>query len=205
MSQFEITEDEVLEVISHLNVNKSIGYDNISNKMLKLALPHICVPLTYIFNASLASGKYPEQWKRANVTPVYKNGKRQELSNYRPISLLSNVSKIFERIIHNKMYAYLMSNDLLTPRNSGYKSNDSTVSQLTAICHRVYTALEDKKEARMVFLDASKAFDRVWHLDLIFKLEQIGICRPLVTLLKNYLSNRHQRVLISGKSSTWQP
>lgn len=81
----------------------------------------------------------------------------------------------------------------------------SYIDHYLAICHKVYTALEDKKEARMVFLDASKAFDRVWHLGLIFKLEHIGICRPLVTLLKSYLSNRYQRVLISGKSSTWQP
>ena len=187
MEPFVVSECDVRTVISSLNINKSCGPDGISNRMLKMSLSNICEPLAYIFNSSIRAGIFPADWKKANVTPVFKKGDRQSVANYRPISLLCNVSKVFERIIYNKLYYYLMSNALLTPRNSGYKKGESTVQQLLQICHKIYQGLEENKDIRMVFLDASKAFDRVWHDGLTYKLHQLGIEDPLLSLLSDYI------------------
>ena len=159
---------DVLMVINSLNVNKSVGPDGISNKMLQLAGPYISQSLAKLFNNSLNTSSFPAAWKQANITPVHKKGDRQTITNYRPISLLSNISKVFERLVFNHLYTYLISNDLLTPKNAGYKKKSSTVRQLLDICQKIYKGIDSQKEVRMVFLDASKAFDRVWHAGLLF-------------------------------------
>ena len=97
-----------------------------------------------------------------------------------------------------------MTNNLLTWRNSGYKHQDSTVNQLVNICHKIYTALEDGRDVVFVSLDASSAFDRVWHDGLLFKLRQMGVRGNLYDWIKSYLENRKQRVVINGKFSEWR-
>ena len=89
--------------------------------MLKMAVPHICQPLSSLFNRCLCSGTFPSEWKKANVLPIFQKGDRQLVSNYRPISLLSIVSKVFERAVFNNLYSYLTTNNLLTSKNAGYK------------------------------------------------------------------------------------
>ena len=109
---------------------------------------------------------------------------------------------MFERLVFNALYEYLAQNNLLTSKNSGFKANDSTINQLVYILHNIYNGLEQSKEARMVFLDVSKAFDKVWHPGLLFKLRQLGISDNLVAWIDSYLSNRSQRVIIHGQSSS---
>ena len=203
MPDFRITPHEVGLIIQSLDEKKATGYDCISNKMLKMTVPHICQPLSLLFNKYLFSGTFPSEWKKANVSPIFKKGDRQLISNYRPISLLSNVSKVFERAVFNKLYSYLTTNNLLTSKNAGYKKNESTVSQLLMICHKIHQGLENRMHVRMTFLDASKAFDRVWHLGLIFKLNQLGIQGTFLQLIRSYISDRCQKVVLSGFSSTW--
>ena len=108
-----------------------------------------------------------------------------------------------ERLVHNKLHDYLMTNSLLTPLNSGFKKHDSAVNQLIALHDNICKSLERKHDVRVVFLDLSKAFDRVWHKGLLFKLKQLGITGPLLSWLQNYLSDRYQRVVIDGQSSDW--
>ena len=102
------------------------------------------------------------------------------------------------------MYEFLTSNNLLTECNSGFKKLDSTVNQLINIVHTISHAVDNGKDVRMVFLDVSKAFDRVWHRDLLVKLRQLGICDPLLSWVKSYLCNRTQRVVLDGKFSEWK-
>ena len=204
LTALHITPEQVLRVLLSLDVNKSVGPDNISNKMLKLASQDIAKPLD-IFNYSLRTSTYPTVWKRANITPVFKKGNRQEVKNYRPISLLCNISKVFERLVFNHLYQYLVSNNLLTEKNSGYKKHDSTICQFLLLCDKIYKGIDEQKEVRMVFLDASKAFDRVWHAGLLFKLRQLGLTSSLVTWIQSYLSDRKQRVVLEGCSSSWLP
>ena len=108
-----------------------------------------------------------------NVVPVHKKESKQEIKNYRPISLISNISKIMERVIYNRVYKYLIRNNLLTWRNSGFRSSDGIVNQLVNIVHNIYHDMDNGDDSVMVFLDASKAFDKVWHRGLIYKLRQL--------------------------------
>ena len=104
-----------------------------------------------------------------------------------------------ERLVYNKLHLYLISNNLLTSKNAGFKKNNSTITQLVALCHKIYLGLEEHKCVSMVFLDASKAFDKVWHVGLIYKLKQLGIVDDLLTWFQSYLSNRRQRVVVEGE------
>ena len=203
LSQLVFTPDDVYNILTRLNIHKSTGHDRISNRMLKLTAVQICKPLSDIFNLSLRSGTFPNSWKKSNICPVFKKLDRQQVENYRPISLLCNTSKILERLVFNKLYEYLVSNGLLTSRNSGFKKKDSTTSQLLSICHKIYNGLDSKKFVRMVFLDASRAFDKVWHTGVIFKLKQFGITGSLLKWFHSYLSDRVQRVVLEGHESSW--
>ena len=127
------------------------------------------------------------------------------LSNYRPISLLSTVGKVMEKVIHKHMFNFLKDHKVLTRLQSGFVPGDSTAYQLVDIYNTFCKALDDGKEVRAVFCDISKAFDRVWHKGLLFKLKQAGIRSSLLQWLANYLLNRKQRVLIPGGSSDWLP
>ena len=168
--------------------------------MIKLCGQHLCVPLKIIFDNILETGIFPDQWKEANVTPVHKKNNKQLITNYRPISLLPILAKIYERIIFKNMYNYLISNNLITKNQSGFKPGDSVVNQLLSIVHEIHTAFDDKNcfEVRSVYLDISKAFDKVWHEGIIFKLQQNGVEGKLLTLFENYLKNRKQPVIING-------
>ena len=136
------------------------------------------------------------------MTPVFKKGDKQLIKNYRPISLLPICGKILEKIIFNNLYSYLHANNL-TKNQSGFRPGDSTTNQLLYLLDEIHHAFHSTKsfEVRAVFLDISKAFDKVWHDGLIFKLEQNGISGNILKLFQNYLSNRKQRVVLNGSYS----
>ena len=165
----------------------------------------IGMPLKIIFENILLTSLYPEKRKLANVIPIYKKGDKQSTKNYRPISLLPICGKIFERIIFNNLYPYLNTNNLITKNQLGFRPGDSTINQLLFLVDEIHQAFEDRNslEVRAVFLDISKAFDKVWHDRLIFKLKQNGISGSLLKLFENYLHNRKQRVVLNGSFSDY--
>ena len=207
LSYFDIKSEEVYDILKILKTNKAHGPDGISVSMIQLCGKEICIPLQFIFKNILETGKFPDQWKEANVTPVHKKKDKQTVSNYRPISLLPLFAKIFERIIYKNLYNFLVTNNLITKNQSGFTPGDSGTNQLLSLIHDVHVAFDDPSclEVRSVYLDMSKAFDKVWHEGLIFKLKQNGIDGNLLTLLTDYLSNRRQRVVLNGKNSDWAP
>ena len=144
-------------------------------------------------------------WKFANVIPIFKKGDKQLIKNYRPISLLPICGKIFEKIIFNNLYNYLNTNNLITNNQSGFRPGDSTTNQLLYLVNEIHKAFDDPKslEVRAVFLGISKAFDKVWHDGLLFKLNQNGISGGLLKLFENYLHNRKQRVVLNGSYSNY--
>ena len=154
----------------------------------------------------LETGIYPSIWKKANVVPIHMKGNRQSRENYRPISLLPIFGKIFEKVIFDAIYKHLCDNKFLTPNQSGFRPGDLAINQLLAITHNIYCAFESTPslETCAVFLDLSKAFDRVWHDGLLYKLECNGISRNLLNFLRSFLLNRMQRVVLNGKSSNWE-
>ena len=136
-----------------------------------------------------------ESWKKDNVLPIKKKNKNRQLKkNYRPISFLPICGKIFEKLIFDAIYEYLCKNQLLTLSQSGFRPGDSTVNQLLSITHKMYSAFEEfpSRETRAIFLDISKAFDKVWHDGLLSKLKSYGISHCLFTLIEDFLRNRQQ-------------
>ena len=137
------------------------------------------------------------------MTPVHKKNDKQIISNYRPISLLPILAKKFEKIIFEKLYKYLEVNNLITKNQSGFRPGDSCTNQLLSLVHEIHDSFDCGLEVRSVYLDMSKAFDKVWHEGLIFKLKQNGIEGNLLNLFSNYLNNRRQRVVLNGMESSW--
>ena len=129
-----------------------------------------------------------------------KEERKQIVKNDRLISILSLFAKIFERILFSNMYNHLISNNLLTKNQSGFRPGDSVTNQLIFLVDKMHSSLDINLEVRSVFLDMSKAFDKVWHEGLLFKFRING---KLINLLKSYLSNWKQRVLINGSESDW--
>ena len=146
-----------------------------------------------IFKNRLQNGSFPNNWKKSNLS-IDKKVDKQLLQNYQPVSLLPICGKIFERIIFNPIFEYLEKNSLLCPNQSGFRPFDSCENQLLSIVHDIYANFDQHPtlEMRANFLDISKAFDKVWHEGLIFKLELIGISGNLLSLLKSFLSNSFQ-------------
>ena len=149
------TVDEVLKVIKNLDISKATGPDGISNAILKRTADAIARPLCILFNKSLAWGKFPSDWKIAHLTPIFKSNNKQDHTNYRPISLLSNIGKILERLVFIKLYEFCLRHNLLTWRNAAYKAGDSTINQMIYLVHRIYQALEKGEDVCFVSLDAS--------------------------------------------------
>ena len=171
--------------------------------MIELCGEGILLPLCIIFNNIIETGVFPDVWKSANVTPVHKKASKQNFENYRPISLLPLFAKIFERIIFMNMHNFFKINGLITKNQSGFQPGDSVTNQLICLVQHIHSSLDINLEVRSVFLDMSKAFDKVWHDGLLLKLKQNGIDGKLLVLLNSYLSNRKQRVVINGKASQW--
>ena len=202
---FAINREKVLKLIRSLDSKKAHGCDEISIAMIKICDFSIVEPLCLIFEDCLETGIYPSLWKKANVIPIHKKDSRRCKTNYRPISLLPIFGKLYEKIIFDSVYSHLRQNGLLTPHQSGFQPGDSTINQLLSITHKIYCSFDNvpSLETRAVFLDLSKAFDRVWHKGLLYKLECSGISGKLLTLLRSFLINRQQRVVLNGKNSRW--
>ena len=195
-------EDEVLDQLKILDCNKSYGPDSISPHFIKLATDALVKPLTQLYNLSLCQGVFPSAWKRANVVPIHKKSSKQLADNYRPVSSLSILGKIFERI-YKHIYNFFLENSLISKWQSGFLSGLSTVTQLLELYHYFSTSIKEGEHTRIVYLDISKAFDRVWHKGLLYKLKKNGINGTLLKWLSDYLCNRYQRVIINGQFSDW--
>ena len=170
-NNLQITHIEVCDILRNLKLGKASGCDLISHQMLKYTSDTINKPLSILFNMSLQENYFPSLWKKAIVIPLFKKGDRHEVSNYRPVSLISCIGKVFERVVFKHMHNFLLDKSLFYNLQSGFLPTHTTVYQLIemymydAICK----SLEEKKHICLVFCDISKAFDRVWHKGLIKK------------------------------------
>ena len=172
-------------------------------KFLKLTAIIIANPLAQLFNKSLSLGIYPDDFKTAIVKPIFKKkGSPSDPTSYRPISILSALSKVFEKIVYKNIYGHLTDNALLTDKQSGYRKNHSTELQLHYLTNNLYKSLDQGRDFTAVYLDISKYFDKIWHRGLLHKCEhEFGISGTLLNWLESYLSNRIQRVQIEKSIS----
>ena len=158
-----ISNQDVIDVILNLKDGKACGIDLINHKLLKESLSVLSLSLSRIFNRSLSLGKFPNKWKLANLTPIFKSQEPHFVNNYRPISLLSCLGKVFERCVFKYVFNYFRTHQLISLDQSGFIPGDSTVNQLVSIYHNTCTSLDDHNDVQMVFFDISKAFDKAWH------------------------------------------
>ena len=167
--------------------------------MLKICASSICSSLCVFFNKSLSIGKLPCEWKLSNIIPIPKKGPADEVSNCRPISLLSLFSKVFQRCIYNQLINHVSSQ--LHHLQFGFLKGKSTTSQLLRILHDINKSLENRSQVDSVYLDFAKAFDKVSHNLLLVKLQRFGIRADLLLWFKDYLSGRYQRVTVLDETS----
>ena len=203
IDRISILPTEIESTLSALKTGKAAGPDSVNNIILKELAQPLSSPLSDLFNYSLARGKVPAAWKQANVTPIFKKDDPSDVTNYRPISLLSTIGKVLEKIIHKYLYNYFHENHVITTLQSGFVPGDSTVNQLADLYNTFCKALDEGKEVRAIFCDISKAFDRVWHKGLIFKLKAAGVSGSLLNWFCDYLNDRRQRVVLPGGNSEW--
>ena len=193
LSNINVQEEEVSDIIKCLKTNKAVGEDLISHKVLKETCYTITKPLCSLFNKSLSSCIFPDMWKQAIVMPLFKKGSCNLVTNYRPISLLSCLGKLMERVIYKHIYNYLIDNNLIYAKQSGFLNGHSTVYQLIDIYNQMANSIDTRHTTCIVFCDISKAFDRVWHKGLTFKLNANGINGPLLQWIESYLNGRRQK------------
>ena len=194
----EITPQFVCDQLRTLKLGKATGLDSISSRLLKAACNIVCIPLSVIMNMSLCTGKIPSDWKHARVTPIFKNGSRHEIGNYRPISVLPVIMKVFERAIHTRLYQYFTVNNLLTSCQSGFRAQHSTVSTLLSVTNKMFKYFDEGKCVGALFLDLKKAFDTVNHKVLLKKLSLYGVTELPLSWFNSYLSERTQCTQFCG-------
>ena len=178
------------------------GPDCIPEVVLKNCEPELSYILAKLFNNCLKESCFPGCWKISSVLPVFKNvGERSTAKNYRPVSLLSVVSKVFEKLVNNGIVDHLEKCSLFSDFQYGFRSFRSTADLLTVVSDRIARAFNRSGATRAVALDTSKAFHRVWHAGLIHKIKSYGISGQIFGLISSFLSNWHLRVVLDGKSS----
>ena len=191
--------------LKSLDKAKSGGPDEISCWVLKECAHELSKPLYIIMQESLNQGKLPESWKRANIVPLFKKGNRQEPLNYRPVSLTSVVCKIMEKIIRKSWIEYLEKNAMISGKQFGFRKGRSCVSNLLSYYSRITEKLQEREGwIDSIYLDFKKAFDRVPHQRLIWKLQNYGgVQGKLLRWMKDFLEGRKMRTTLRGKFSNW--
>jgi hypothetical protein len=196
-----VSENTILKHTHKLSANKASGLDGIPARFVRDSASFISCPLAHIVNLSIIQDSVPDDLKSARVIPLYKKSVKTEVENYRPVSILSIISKILERVIYDQVEGYLNDKKLLYSYQSGFRRGYSTDTCLTHISDYIRFKMDEGKMVGMILLDLQKAFDTVNHSILIMKLEAIGLHSDAVRWFTSYLSDRHQVVDVSGTMS----
>ena len=200
-----ITFDEcdIERIIDSLDANSATGPDGIPPRVLKEVKCEIKKPLAILFKASMENGKIPDDWRKAEVTPIFKKGKKSEPGNYRPVSLLSIPEKIMERMVKEQTTDHLEDNNLISNAQHGFRAGRSPQTNLIEFFDVATKWLDDGRSFDILYLDFQKAFDKVCHRRLVQKLKSVGITGKLIVWLTDWLKGRIQRVKVDGKYSDW--
>ena len=202
ITNINITQEKVYEKIKSVKENKASGPDDISARVLKEAARELALPLFIIFKRSFNYTEIPEDWKIANIVPIFKSGSKTDPGNFRPVSLTSIVCKNFERIMKDQIQNYLENEELLLPSQHGFRSGRSCLTNLLDFFEYTSDILDRGKKGAVIYLDFCKAFDKVPHQRLVVSLKNHGIRGLLVSWIENWLSHRKQRVVLNGCKSS---
>ncbi|KAI4825746.1 hypothetical protein KUCAC02_021416 [Chaenocephalus aceratus] len=196
-----VTTAEVLIKLSALQPNKATGHDNIPSKFLRDTATAISPVIAHIINLSIKQGKVHKDFKIARVTPLHKKGSKLDPGNYRPVSILTSISKVMEKIVYEQVEKYLAEKKLIYEFQSGFRTSHSTDTCLLYLSDHIKQEVDEDKYCGMVMLDLQKAFDTVNHPILIDKLKAIGFDKLSVSWMQSYLEGREQMVEVNGTLS----
>jgi hypothetical protein len=199
-----VTELEILNVVDSCKRKTSKDYDDISMASVKDVMSNVIKPLLYIFNLSFASGIFPDKMKITKVIPIFKAGDKQTFSNYRPVSLLPQFSKLLEKLFNRRLMHFIKANKVLYPGQYGFQNNLSTSNAIMELTEEITTAFDESKYTLGVFIDLKKAFDTIDHNILLQKLERYGIRGVANKWIYSYLQDRLQYVTVNNINSSKQ-
>ena len=202
-SDIVISECDVQKAIEQTRINSAPGIDNVPPILLHKCKQQLLKPLTLILNKSIQTRNIPTVWKEAIITPIFKGGNKATPSNYRPVSLTSQIAKLLERIVRWYMIEFLEVNNAFPDTQHGFRPYRSTVSQLLEHYDDIIDALEENANIDIVMLDFSKAFDTINISILLQKLRVIGIGGNIAKWIGNFLISRKQKVVVNKHSSQW--
>ena len=192
------TPDEVIQITNSCKSKSSFGIDQIPMTILKQAVPYIADVLSDLFNWSFSDGIFPQSMKLAVVTPIFKNGDPHDVTNYRPISILPNFSKILEKLVNIRLNAHINKHNILYHNQYGFRSNLDTSLAVTELVDQISASLDNKELSLGIFIDLSKAFDTLDHTILLSKLPHYGIRGIALSWFRSYLTARQQQVKIGS-------
>ena len=195
------TQKEIERIINSLKSKNSHGYDEIPMKILKVSTPFITSPLIYICNKSLSSGIFPFCLKFSVIKPLFTKGDRMNISSFRPISLLASFSKVLEKVIHTRLYQHTNQNNILATEQYGFRNNSSTEETTFKLINEILLAPNNKLTVGGIFCDLEKAFDSINHDVPLSKCEFYWFWGKTNTLIRSYLSDRYQKLLINNSFS----
>ena len=201
IGEIQICRTTIQKLLEKLNVNKSCGPDNLHPHLLQKTARTISVPLKLIFEKSLSSGECPNDWRTANVTPIHKKGDRTEPNNYRPVSLTSQVCKVLETVVREKIVKHMKENRLFSNSQHGFREGRSCLTNLLGTLEHWTKIVDEGDCIDVAYLDFRKAFDLVSHRHLIYKMSKYGISGQVLEWVESFLSDRSQRVVIRGSAS----
>ena len=202
MDDIIITEEDLIEAVKEIRANSSPGYDGIPAILLKKTMNHLATPLCILWNESLRHGEIPRVCKLGKITPIYKGGDKRKRKNYRPVSLTSHIIKLVERVIAKRIVQHLEAENLYNDGQHGFRRGRSCLTQLVQHYQSILELLSQDRDVDVMYLDFSKAFDKVDHNILLTKLRTIGISDQLCVWISSFLKERKQFVAVEGAVSS---
>lgn len=194
---------EVLAIVKKLQNHKASGIPNVSTYLLKECFKATIHQVVHLINLSISTGRVPDDWKHAVITPVHKSGSARTPDNFRPISILPITAKILEKCVHRQLVDYLENYSLLTTRQFGFRAGHSTTQAVATLMADIYEEYNENRCTRLYFIDLKKAFDTVSYPVLFQKMASVGIQGNEMKWFEDYLDNRLQAVKANGVQSGW--